>query len=102
MNADTDLFVEFYAPWCGHCKSLAPKWEELAEEFKDNKAIVIAKVDATENEVDVPGIEVQGFPTLFFIPAGGSPMKYNGARETADMAEFVRKNSKKAASHDEL
>ena len=42
--------VEFYAPWCGHCKTLAPKYEKLAEVFAGDKEVLIAKVDATEEE----------------------------------------------------
>jgi protein disulfide-isomerase-like protein len=48
-----DVLVEFYAPWCGHCKSLAPIYDELAQKVKAvNPHIVIAKVDATANEIE--------------------------------------------------
>lgn len=47
-----DVLLEFYAPWCGHCKQLEPKYKRLAEELKDVKGLVIAKVDATANEIE--------------------------------------------------
>jgi protein disulfide-isomerase A1 len=50
------------APWCGHCKSLAPIWEELGKAFAGRDDIVIAKMDSTANEV--PEVKIQGFPTL--------------------------------------
>jgi protein disulfide-isomerase A1 len=93
MDDSKDVFVEFYAPWCGHCKSLAPKWDALGEEFADVDSVVIAKVDATAN--DVPE-DVKGFPTLVFYPAGdkAGKAKYSGDRTTEAMAEFVRNNAK--------
>lgn len=44
MNSNEMWFVEFYAPWCGHCKSLAPHWGRLATEVK-NRNIKVGKVD---------------------------------------------------------
>ncbi|XP_064406926.1 protein disulfide-isomerase 2-like [Halichondria panicea] len=85
-----DVFVEFYAPWCGHCKQLAPIWDDLADHFKDDENIVIAKMDSTKNEVE--DIQVQGFPTLKFIRSGTNEvMDYNGGRTLDDLIEFVEK-----------
>ena len=95
MDDEKDVLVEFYAPWCGHCKSLAPKYDELAEKFAGVDTVVIAKMDATENEVDHPDVQVSGFPTLKFFPAnsGGKVIDFEGARETDAMYEFVLANA---------
>lgn len=48
MQKNEKVFVKFYAPWCGHCKSMAPSYSELAKEMKESdNGIPIAKVDAT-------------------------------------------------------
>jgi protein disulfide-isomerase A1 len=96
LDDTKDVLIEFYAPWCGHCKALAPKYDELASlyadsEFKDK--VVIAKVDATQN--DVPD-EVQGFPTIKLYAAGAkdAPVTYKGSRTVEDLITFVKENGK--------
>lgn len=96
LDNTKDVLIEFYAPWCGHCKALAPKYEELGElyaasEFKDK--VTIAKVDATLN--DVPD-EIQGFPTIKLFPAGDkkNPVDYSGSRTIEDIIEFIAENGK--------
>ena len=90
LDDSKDVFIEFYAPWCGHCKSLAPKYEELAQLLAPVETLLIAKLDATANDWSQKNVyEVKGFPTIYFKPAGGAPVVYEGARETKDMAAWL-------------
>ena len=57
------------APWCGHCKTLAPIWEELAVSVENQGNILIAKVDSIDNEVK--GVHIKSFPTIKFFPQNG-------------------------------
>merc|ERR1719199_169310 len=72
--AENDMIlVEFYAPWCGHCKNLAPHYAKAAP------AVPLAKVDATENRELGDRYGVKGFPTLKWI-RGGQASDYEGGR----------------------
>ena len=89
-----DVLAEFYAPWCGHCKELKPKFELLGQEYANDKGIFIAMGDATENDFVIPGIEIEGFPTLIFFPANNKavPVKYEGERTFEAMKAFVEES----------
>jgi len=97
LDDSKDVLIEFYAPWCGHCKALAPTYEKLAELYSSNpdfaSKVTVAKVDATLN--DVPD-EIAGFPTIKLYPAGAkdSPVDYSGSRTMEDLAAFIRDNGK--------
>ena len=91
IDNDKDVLLEFYAPWCGHCKALAPKYEELAAMYGHTDKVVVAKVDATAN--DVPD-EIAGFPTikLFKGKDKSAPVDYSGSRTVEDLVKFIREN----------
>eukprot|EP00604_Paraphysomonas_vestita_P002537 CAMPEP_0174818770 /NCGR_PEP_ID=MMETSP1107-20130205/1627_1 /TAXON_ID=36770 /ORGANISM="Paraphysomonas vestita, Strain GFlagA" /LENGTH=312 /DNA_ID=CAMNT_0016031107 /DNA_START=182 /DNA_END=1121 /DNA_ORIENTATION=+ len=94
LDPTKTVLVEFYAPWCGHCKSLAPKYEQLAKVFAGEKDVVIANVDATENGELATRFGISGYPTLKLFQGGSSePIDYQGAREVPNLVEFVNEHA---------
>ncbi|KAK0089997.1 hypothetical protein PV325_004130 [Microctonus aethiopoides] len=83
-----NVLVEFYAPWCGHCKQLAPIYDQLGEKFQDSEDIIIAKMDATANELD--DVKVNSFPTITLYKKGDNqPIEYNGDRTLEGLTKFI-------------
>eukprot|EP01133_Synstelium_polycarpum_P012197 gene12197-14274_t len=89
-NAEHDVLVEYYAPWCGHCKTLAPIYEELGQHFANAPSVVIAKVDATANDVPAK-LNIQGFPTILLFKAGDKDnhVTYEGHRDLDSLVNFM-------------
>merc|ERR1711887_452013 len=87
FNKEKEVLVEFYAPWCGHCKQLVPIYDQLGEKFKDHESIVIAKMDATANELE--HTKIQSFPTLKFYKKDNSVVDYTGGRTLEALSDFL-------------
>jgi protein disulfide-isomerase A4 len=89
-----DVLIEFYAPWCGHCKSLAPEWKKLAKKLSGVTDLVVAKMDATANDIPSLGYNVEGFPTIYFASRTGkdAPIVAEG-RKVNDFMKFLRKHA---------
>ncbi|KAH7921030.1 protein disulfide isomerase [Leucogyrophana mollusca] len=87
--------VEFFAPWCGHCKNLAPVYEQLADAFAHAKdKVIVAKVDADGAGKPLgQKYGVTGFPTLKWFDAEGKAEPYEGGRDLEALASFIAQKS---------
>jgi len=81
------VLVKFYAPWCGHCKSLAPEYELAATELKGK--VPLADVDATVEKEVAKKYEVNGYPTLKWF-VDGEATDYGGGRDKAKIVEWIQ------------
>jgi len=94
INGQKNVFVKFFAPWCGHCKAMAPAWEELAETFKDEPDVVIADVDATIEQELGTKFAVQGYPTLKFFKKGSTEaQEFGGGRQIDTMIPYINEQA---------
>jgi len=99
VNGAKAALVEFYAPWCGHCKHLVPEYKKLGELVQNDpklkNRVVITKVNADSHRSLGDKFEVRGFPTIKWLPRGKAATKdnavdYNSARTAEKMLEYIK------------
>jgi len=90
INSDELWLIEFYAPWCGHCKSLTPAWKQAAEEL--DGVVNVGAIDADKHR-DLGGkFGVQGFPTIKIFGANkNKPKDYKGGRDASSIVDSAFK-----------
>uniref|UniRef100_A0A7S1CCP8 Thioredoxin domain-containing protein n=1 Tax=Bicosoecida sp. CB-2014 TaxID=1486930 RepID=A0A7S1CCP8_9STRA len=81
--------LAFTAPWCGHCKRLAPTYEAVAKELK-GEGVSVGKVDCTAERALAARFGITGFPTIYFLSADGDVVQYSGQRSVESLAAFAR------------
>lgn len=89
-TAGRTIFVKFYAPWCGHCKSLAPAWDKLIAANANHSFITVAKVDCTSSggQPLCDEVGVVGYPSLKYGTAFNLTT-YSGGRSFEDLINFT-------------
>ncbi|MEQ2184634.1 Protein disulfide-isomerase [Goodea atripinnis] len=98
FNLPKNVFVEFYALWCGYCKHMAPIWEQLGEKYKDSPDTIVAKMDSTANEIQA--VKVHSFPMLNLFPAGNGHqvIDHNGERTLEGFIKFLKSRGKEGGA----
>ncbi|KAM8721156.1 hypothetical protein ACLKA7_007085 [Drosophila subpalustris] len=97
-----NVFVKFFAPWCGHCKRLHPLWEQLAEIMNiDDPKVTIAKVDCTKHQTLCADHQVTGYPTLRLFKLGEKEsVKFKGTRDLPAITDFINQELNTPAEED--
>ncbi|KAH9853322.1 thioredoxin-domain-containing protein [Lenzites betulinus] len=86
-----DIFVKFFAPWCGHCKKLAPIWKQLAGTMQHK--LNIAEVNCEEHKALCKLEGIEGYPMLFYYGGKGAKTEYTGGRKLDQLTAFANKVS---------
>lgn len=91
LQSDDVWLVEFFAPWCGHCKNLAPEWAKAASELKGK--VKLGALDATAHAAKAQEYGVNGYPTIKFFPGGkkskSDAADYDGGRTASDIVTWA-------------
>jgi protein disulfide-isomerase A6 len=97
IDGSKPAFVEFYAPWCGHCKRLEPEYEKVGEAFANSPDVIVAKVDADAHKDLAGEFGVRGYPTLKFFPKGWRKgmevQNYDGERTADAIINYIKDNA---------
>ncbi|CAN2389674.1 positive regulation of protein folding, partial [Pristimantis euphronides] len=105
MDKNSDVLIEFYAPWCGHCKSLEPVYNDLGKKYRSVPNLIIAKMDATANDIPIDKYKVEGFPTIYFAPKSRkyNPIHFQSQeRDLEGLSKFIDEHRVKSKTKEEL
>ncbi len=83
--------ILFYAPWCGHCKSIMPIWDRFSDENQGKTNVHLSKVDCEDNPNMAKKYNIEGFPTILYLENGDIREVYSGSRTLAALVEFLKK-----------
>jgi len=91
IDSKTPVLIDFYADWCGPCKTLAPILKDVKSEFNDN--IKIIKIDVDKNQNLAAKYQVRGVPTMMLFKNGSQLWRQSGVLQKQDLVNIINQHS---------
>ena len=86
LKSETPVLVDFWAPWCGPCRMLAPTLEKLADE---TESVIVAKLNVDDSKLLAAKYQVRGIPTLILFKDGDVSKKVAGVQTLDNLKQFI-------------
>jgi len=95
LQGENDVLIMFWAPWCGHCRAMMPVYDNVARKTRLVDNFVVAKIDASVNELEGYGIDIVEYPTilLFTKKDRENPIEFKGERNEYVFNDFIRQHA---------
>ncbi|WP_165748526.1 thioredoxin [Cellulophaga sp. Z1A5H] len=90
IDSDTPVLIDFFADWCGPCKTLAPILKQVKEEMGD--AVKIVKIDVDKNQSLASKYQVRGVPTMMLFKNGKQLWRQSGVLQKNDIVNIIKSN----------
>jgi thioredoxin 1 len=90
LQAETPVLVDYWAEWCGPCKSIAPILDEVAREYEGR--LKVAKINVDENQLTPAKFGIRGIPTLMLFKNGNVEATRVGALSKSQLTAFLDSN----------